>query len=98
LEDDEERLRLALAQQQSLDGIEGALAALRGIQGLPAGIVDGDVQQGEERIQRLTESLVKREQLAGDLFADSSSFVPVCDLEVDLEEVDDWQVEAGPAV
>ena len=35
LEDHEQRLHLALAEQQALDGVEGPLAALRRIEGLP---------------------------------------------------------------
>ena len=37
LEDEEQRLHLAFAQQQALEGLQGALAALRGIEGLPLG-------------------------------------------------------------
>src|SRR6266498_1243506 len=98
LEDQEQRLHLALAQQQPLDRIEGALPALRGIEGLPAGVVDGDVQQGEEGMQRVGEGLVQSEELAGDFLADLPRVVPVPDLEVDLEEIDNRKIDAGPAV
>jgi hypothetical protein len=40
-----EGLDLALAQQQPLDRIERALASLRGVEGLPFGGVDGDVEE-----------------------------------------------------
>ena len=48
LEDEEQRLHLALTEQQALDGLERSLAALRGIEGLPAELFHGDVEQGEE--------------------------------------------------
>ena len=49
LEDQEQRLHLALAQQQALDGLEGALAALRGIEVLPVPVLDRHVQERRGR-------------------------------------------------
>ena len=43
LEDHEERLALALPEQEVLDGVEGALAALSGIERLPVGVLDGHI-------------------------------------------------------
>ena len=47
LEDHEQRLPLALPEQQVLDGIEGAVPALGGIERLPVGVLDGHVEQSE---------------------------------------------------
>ena len=49
LEDHEQRLDLALAQQQALDGVERPLAALGRVEGLPRGVLDGHVEQRQER-------------------------------------------------
>ena len=46
LEDHEERLPLALPEQEVLDGVEGALAALGGIERLPVGVFDRHIKEG----------------------------------------------------
>ena len=48
LEHQEQGLSLALPKQEALDRIEGTLTALGGIEGLPLGIVDWNVKEGEE--------------------------------------------------
>ncbi len=45
LEDEEERLELGLAQEQALDRVQRSLRALRAVEGLPLGIVDGHVEE-----------------------------------------------------
>ena len=45
LEDQQQRLHLALAQQQALDRVEGALAALRRVERLPSVVVDRHIEQ-----------------------------------------------------
>jgi hypothetical protein len=52
LEDHEQRLHLALAQQQALDGVERALAALGRVQVLPGRVLDRHVEQREQRRQQ----------------------------------------------
>ena len=52
LEDQQQRLHLALAQQQPLDGVEGALAALRRVERLPRGILDRHVEKRQQGRQR----------------------------------------------
>ena len=70
LEDHEQRLHLALAQQEALDGVEGALAPLRRIERLPLGVLDGHVQERQQGRQGRLEGAVEREELAGDLLPD----------------------------
>jgi hypothetical protein len=45
LEDDEERLHLALAQEQALEGVEGAATALARIRLLPVRVVHRHVEE-----------------------------------------------------
>jgi len=47
-DDKQQRLHLALPEQKSLDGLEGALAPLGRVEGPPSGILRGDVQEGED--------------------------------------------------
>ena len=72
LEDQEQRLHLALAQQQVLDGLEGALAALRGIEVLPLSVLHWHVQERQEGRQGRPEGRIQGEELAGELLAASS--------------------------
>jgi hypothetical protein len=48
LEDQQERLHLALPQQQALEGVQGVLTALWRIEGLPSWILPRRLRQGQE--------------------------------------------------
>ena len=48
LEDQQQRLHLALAQQQALDGVERPLAALGRVERVPGRVVHRHVEQREE--------------------------------------------------
>ena len=98
LEDHEERLPLALPEQEVLDGIEGALPALGGIERLPVGVLDGHVEQGQQGGQDRLEGAIQREELAGHLLANLAVGFAIVHLEVGLEEVDDRQVAGRLAV
>jgi hypothetical protein len=52
LEDHEQRLHLAFPQEQALDGIERALAALGRVERLPGRVLDRHVEESEERGQQ----------------------------------------------
>ena len=98
LEDDEERLRSGLAQEQLPDGIERALAALERVQGGPHGIVDGHLQEREQHGQDRLERAVEGQELPRDLLAHLPMIVALPDPEVALEEVDHRQPGTGPPV
>ncbi len=98
LEDEEERLPLALPEQEVLDGLEGALPALGGIERLPVGVLDGDIEEREQGGQDRLEGAIEREELAGHLLADLAGGLAIVHLEVGLEEVDDRQVAGRLAV
>jgi hypothetical protein len=70
IDDHEHGLPPALPQQEVLDGVEGVLAALVGIERLPRGVFDRHVKQGEQRRHRRLQGLVQGEQLPRHLLAD----------------------------
>ena len=98
LEDHEQRLHLALAQQQALDRVERALAALGRVQVLPGRVLDRHVEQREQRGQQGLERAVQAQHAPQHLGAHLPVVVPVADLEVALEQVDHGQVAGGLAV
>ena len=73
LKDQQQRLHLAFAQQHALEGLEGALAALRRIElpgtGCPSGRASSSASSAG---MRLLEGLVQREHLAGHLGPDGA--------------------------
>ena len=98
LEDHQQRLHLALPQQQALDRVERALAALRRVQVLPGRVLDRHVEQREQRGQQGLERAVQAQHAPQHLGAHLPVVVPVADLEVALEQVDHRQVAGGLAV
>jgi hypothetical protein len=84
LEDHDEGLLAGLPQQQALHGVECAQAALPRVEHPPRGIVDRDIQEGQQRRQRGLERAVEGDQLAGDLLADLAELLAVLDPEVAL--------------
>ena len=85
LENDHQRLDLALAQEEPPHGVERAVPPLRRIQDLPLPVVHGEVEQGQ---QRRVEATVEAEELGGGLFSDSPWSVAILDLKVVLEKID----------
>ena len=70
LEDQQQRLHLALPQEQPLDGIQRPLAALGRIEGRPPGSSTGTSRSAQERRQRRLQRAVEGQDLAGHLLAD----------------------------
>ena len=91
LEHQQQRLDLALTYEQPLDTVEHLLAALRGVQALPLGIIDGHVEEPEKCRKAGLERTVQREQLARRLLPDLARVVAHLDLEVGPQEIDDRQ-------
>src|SRR5262245_6744698 len=98
LEDQDERLLLRFAQEQSSYRVEGPLATLPRLERLPRDVVHRQVEQEQQRGQRRPQRLVQDEQLAGHLLADLAQIVARLDLEIALEEIDDRRIARGPAV
>ena len=98
LEDQQQGLRLAFPQQQAFQRLQGALATLGGVEGLPRWIVNRDVQECQQRRQGRPQSRIQRQELAGDLLTDLPRLIAVVDLEVDLEQVADGEVGGRLAI
>src|SRR6266540_1801415 len=98
LDDQADRLDLAFPQDESLEGVESPLAALRGVKGLPMLILDRHVKECEEGPQGRLHGSIQREQLARDLLPD----LPVIDLLKAYFQVedrdDDRQIRGGLAI
>ena len=98
LDEQQERLDLALPEQQALHGVQRPLPALRGIEPPPRLILHRDVEEREQRRQGGLQGPVERQDLAGHLLADRPRVVPPVDLKVRLEEIDDGEIGRGLAV
>ena len=98
LEDQEQRLALALAQQERPDRVERTLAAQRGIEPLPPRVVGRDVEQGQQSGEVRLERRVERAQSGLNLGVDLACVIARLELEVALEQVRDRQVRRGLAV
>ena len=82
LEHDQEWLDLALPQEQPLYAFERPLAALRGFQPLPLGLLDRHIEEPQQRREVGLQRPVKREQLARQLLADLARVITCLDLEI----------------
>ena len=91
-EDQENRLLAGGLQYQTSDGIEITAAALSRIERVPAGVVDGDVEQGQYRGKRRFEPFVERQCFLDHLPAYFVLLVPILDRKVALEKCDHGQV------
>src|SRR5712691_5924317 len=92
LDDQQERPRLTFPQQQARDGVERALTTLGRVEGLPAEVAGWDVQQRQEGRRERLERAVERQERAAHIIANVAALVPVLDLEVRSEEVNDRQI------
>ena len=96
--DQQQRLRLALAQQQALEGLEGALAALRRIEFQERAVGRQHVQQRQQCRQRVLEGVVQRQHLPGQLGAQGAHVIAILNVGIVLEQLDHWEVGGGLAV
>ncbi len=97
LEDQQQRLHLALAQQQPLQRILRAPRALLGIN-VRGGVVALLLQQREQQRQGVHQRLVQRQQLGHDLLAPLASAVALLDLKVPAQQLDDRVIRGALAV
>ena len=98
LEHQEQRLDLALAEQQALDGVEGSLAAVGGAQLAPLRRVVCDVEEPEERWKERPQRLVQGQELSRNLLADRPRSITLVDLEVRPQQLNDRKIGRRLAV
>jgi hypothetical protein len=98
LEDDEEWLDLALPEQKALDGVQGPVMALRGLERLPPRILHRCVQKREERREGGLEGRIERQHFPGQLLPDLPGIVARLHLAVGFEELGQRQVGRASAV
>jgi hypothetical protein len=98
LEDEHDGLRLALAEEQSLDAFEDQPAALGGLKVLPLGVVGRGVENPQDGRQVRLERPVERQEAPQHLLPDQPRIVPGLDPEVGPQQVDDREVRRGLAV
>jgi hypothetical protein len=92
LKDQQQRLHLALAQQHALEGVKQTLAPLWWVEGAKRAVVWQGVQQPEESRDGLLQGLVQRQHLPGDLGPNGARLICILDMDVMLQQVDDWEV------
>ena len=97
-EDDEQWLPLARPQQKPLERLQGALAALWGVEPLPVGLVHRHVQQRQERRQDRLQGLVEPHHGAQDFLTPARGIVAGVDAAVVFEQVDDREIRGGLAI
>ena len=97
-EDDQQRLHLALPQQEPLHRVQGAPAALGRIERRPLRVIGRHVEQRQERRQTAFLRAVQRQELPRQLLAHRARAVAVFDGEVALEEIDHRQIRRRLAV
>ena len=98
LEDQEQGLDLTLPEEQALDGLQGALAALWWIEGLPRLILDGHVQERQEGWEGWPKGCVQCQGASDEPLTDTPLVIALLDLEVAPEQVADGEVGRGLAV
>ena len=98
LEEQEERLDLTFPQQEPLDRLQDPLPALRRVEGAPRVIVDGDIQQRQERRQERLQRPVQRQELDRHSFANLPLVVALLDPQICLQQLDDGQVRRRPPI
>src|SRR5713226_361996 len=83
-EEDEERLHLALPEQEALDPVQSPLPALRRGEPIPPRILHRDVQQRQQRREYELKLAIQRQYLARHLFPHLPRVVPPLDLAIRL--------------
>ena len=98
LKDQEKRLDLALPKQYPANAVMEPLSAKGGVERLPLGVLDGNVEQPAKGREARLEAPVQGEQLAGDLFRAVPSVIPRIEVKIAPEQLDQRQVRGGLAV
>jgi len=98
LEDQHQRLRLALAKQQTFDRLESLLAPLARIDGVPGALVHRHIEKCQQSGHGGRKRGGERPDFARDLLADLSRVVAAVYPEVAAKQLDHRQVGRGLTV
>jgi hypothetical protein len=98
LENQYERLHLAFPEQNALEGVERALAALGRLESQERAVRREGLQQEQDRGDGFVERFVERDDLPGNLGPDRSRVVAVFDVDVVLEQFHHRIVGRGFAI
>jgi hypothetical protein len=91
----DDRLRLTLAQEQSLEAVERKVATLRLVQSSPCPFVHGHVDQGQQGRKIWLQGPVEGQELPRDLLADTPGIVARLDPKVFAQEMSDRLIGSG---
>jgi hypothetical protein len=91
LEHEQQRLDATLTQEEALDAVERALAALPGIEGEERILSPEGVEQPHDRGHRVLERRIESEHGAHHLGADAAGIVAIVDAKVAAQEIGDRQ-------
>ena len=98
LEHQQQRLHLTFAQQHALERLERALAALRRIEAAKRTVLRQDLQEGEQRRNRVLEGLIQGQHLAGHFGPDSAHFILVLHMAVAPQEIEHREIGGRLAI
>jgi hypothetical protein len=98
LDDHQERLGLALPQEELLQRVDGVLPPRWRGEGLPSGIFHRRVEEREDRRQCRREGVVECEELLRDLVPDGAGLILVTDLKVRAEKAHHRKIGRGRSV
>ncbi len=98
LQHQDERLDLALAEEQPLHGIERELPTLGRLEVSEAVVLGQGVEQPENRRDQVLECLVEGEEMPGRLGANRADVVALVDTEIRFQEIDDGEIAGGLAI
>ena len=97
-EDQQQGLHLTFAEQDALQGLQGAAAALQGIQGQERTVGRQGFEEGQHSGHGVLERVIQGQELPSDFRPDRAEVIAVLDATVGFEQVTDWQVRRGLAV
>src|SRR5205807_8869461 len=98
LEHGDEWLHLALAEEKALDRVQRSLPPLWRIEARPLLVLDGHVEECEQRRQCRLQCAVQRKQLARDFLADLAQVVAGLDLKIAAQQLDDQEIRRRLAI
>jgi hypothetical protein len=86
LDDQQQRLLSRFSAPHRVDAVNRSLPTLEGVEHLPGGVRDGDVEEGQQRRQRRGERRGEGNDLPCDLLPDRADAIAIVDVEIPPEQ------------